>query len=576
MKINSIGFYSPSRTPKNTFQSTDAPRFNVGMHTSPISRALAADQISFTRSQPLFFLKNIRGLHCPCSGIEMATAEDFDSKIDKKLYTYTSGDAAAALSPFEDDMNVKEKSYLNQIKNVSNDSPAKEVHRIFGASPAVKQMLNQIDEKFLAPTGGQIIENLSYFEDCMHPVEKECFQLIKEEVNKNPEKKLNEILQTLKPEHFEKLKVKEFQILDQIDEKGGELSEESFAKLKIITDLARKTVVFNGEEVFKRRLVRARLLKLSDQIPEKQIAKELYKIADTFPTSGGDLDAFVVKYAERDSKEIAQRLVSTAVGTVEHIKPEILGGDSDVVNYILESAGSNNNRGDDTFFEFLKDNPQMIHNIPEGTDMGGLSVQKWIKIHPEHKGNVQKHMDEVVELINKGIIKGHAEYPAAVARTIDVESKGLIKLYLSSLNSNTAKKTKPLVDKSKSTALADKSKQVSPIRNKHPKIDLIPTVKTKKIEKPKKPVENDNEPIDISKPSHEPKKKHPKVDATQVEKSKSSERKSQERKESLKKIAQVLKKQRPKTDIKPPVKKDDEPINIFKPRPNSDKKNNKK
>lgn len=48
--------------------------------------------------------------------------------------------------------------------------------------------------------------------------------------------------------------------------------------------------------------------------------------------------------------------------------------------------------------------------------------------------NTQKHMDLIIDLINNNKIKNFSFYPAEVAKTLETESKGLIKLDLSRLN----------------------------------------------------------------------------------------------------------------------------------------------
>jgi len=468
MKINSIGFYNLNCTPKSTFQSTDAPRFNAGMHTSPIRRAISVDQVSFTGMPIPFFLKNIRGFHCPCCGVEMPMVDDIIAKLtDANL----SGDCKTA------------------------------------------------------------VKALSYFEGNMHKVEKGCFDILKAVSEKKPSRTLQGILASVRPEYFEKLKLTQFKIIDQLDEVGKGLSADSARRLKVITSTAKNCITCEGNyDSFKRKPMLDQIFKLKRQVQEKEIADQLYKIVQTLPASGDDLNAFVVKYSQRSSREIGQRLVSPSTGTVEHIKPRSLGGASDDVNYMLECAGCNNPRGNQIFSDFVADNPQMIHNIPVGTDMGGLSTEEWVKIHPEHKGNIQKHFDEVIDKINDGTIEGHDWYPALVAKTIEKESSGSVVLDLSRLKTTikSAPDTKPLVKK------YNHPKSLASVKN-----SLAEKNKSQESANPFRPTLALKNNLEVDK-------------------------------------AQVVKKEKPKKSVsisenKPPVENDDVPINIFKSRRNSDK-----
>lgn len=65
---------------------------------------------------------------------------------------------------------------------------------------------------------------------------------------------------------------------------------------------------------------------------------------------------------------------------------------------------------------------------------GNIPFGKWLKLHPEIIGNIQKHIDQVVELINTGKIIGYDEYPEAVAKTLKEASRGKINLDVPALN----------------------------------------------------------------------------------------------------------------------------------------------
>ena len=375
MKINSVGGFNLNFTSNLKFKTNETQKSNFSLQTSPILRSLTSDQVSFTGiNAPIpFFLKNLDNIPCPCCGIKMIKSSDFA----------------------------------------------------------------KLDDTVLSKSSRNAVEALSKFEESMHPIEKSCFKILKKLSNEAPRKQLNDLLLSVRGGHLENLKLTEFKILDQLDEVGKKLSKNSAKFLNEITKTSRKLIMGEGQsDFFRRKTVLKNVFNLKARIQEKEVADELYKIAQKLPSSGDDMDAFIVKYSERTSKEIGQRLVSSSIGTVEHIKPKFNGGEGSEKNYILECAGCNNPRGNQPFSEFVAENPGMVHNIPEGTDMNGLSLSEWFELHPEHKGNVQKNMDVVIDKINSGLIKGYNWYPATVSKTLEDESKGAIKLDISKLKYN--------------------------------------------------------------------------------------------------------------------------------------------
>jgi len=460
MKIDTVSFYRPNNRLNEDFKTKEVSEPNFGVQNNPIGRALISDQVSFAGTTPVFFLKKIVDIPCLCCGVEMIRPEDFEDGISSKLIKYTTKKAAEALSPFEKKMNPEEKSFFKIIKDLSEVYPTRVLHKIFGitkssAESTHAKALEHLDEKFLAPTGEMAIENISRFEKNLHPVERECFQILKEESIKNPQKKLKDILVEIKPEYLKRLKAEQLVILDKLEEVSKKLPEASSEKLNKIIKKERVLILADSQtESFKSKDFVKEIRELNRKVSEKEVTKELIDISKTLPASMKDLNAFVVKYSKRSSKEIEQRLVSTSVGTIDHRNAKALGGENSEKNYDYMCAGCNNPKGDQLYPEFIEDNPQMVHNIPKGTDIGGNSIQEWIKKHPEHKGNVQKHIDVIIEKINKGVIpKGHDWYPPLIMAGTEQQSKGAIKLDISKLKKRSFVDTEPLVEKYKKVPL---------------------------------------------------------------------------------------------------------------------------
>ena len=103
------------------------------------------------------------------------------------------------------------------------------------------------------------------------------------------------------------------------------------------------------------------------------------------------------------------------MGTVEHVKVRSKninhgGGEDKMSNYLLECERDNNERSSMPFIDF-------------------------IRLHPDFYGkSLQRYMDRVIQDINNGTILGFEKYPEEIARTLQDESRGKIKVDISKLN----------------------------------------------------------------------------------------------------------------------------------------------
>lgn len=243
----------------------------------------------------------------------------------------------------------------------------------------------------------------------MNGIEKLCFDKIEEISKTKSQNNLQEILMSLRPESLKKLRTSEFKILGEMDNLGRDLSFESLIELSNLTNEARNLISKDTpDNPFKRKSFIYSVSQFKEQIPEKEIAEKIYKKASSLSNSDNDVNSFIVKYSQRSSREIGQRLISRAAATIEHIKPRADEGTNSAGNYLLECMGCNNDRG----------------NIP---------LDQWVKAHPSMLKNTQKYMDFVIKKINLGLFKDFDWYPEAIAETLKTESKGLINLDISEL-----------------------------------------------------------------------------------------------------------------------------------------------
>lgn len=258
-------------------------------------------------------------------------------------------------------------------------------------------------------SNAKAIEVLDKYEEYMHPVEKECYHLIKEWNVQDPELNFKKLLQKHKDSHLKDLQTKQNNILDNVNNYAKKLPLEEQTVINSVVDKTRDLVASNDKEIkFKRKTFIKTLQDNAGKISDKKVLKEIMDEAEKMPTSHNDVNAFIVKYSERSHREIGERLLKLSVGTIEHIKPRSEGGGNAESNYLLECGGCNHIRS-------------------------SISLSDWVDMHPEMIKNTQAYIDTVIDRINNGSIKDFHFYPAEVAKTLFKESNGKINLNIDKL-----------------------------------------------------------------------------------------------------------------------------------------------
>lgn len=278
--------------------------------------------------------------------------------------------------------------------------------------PIMKKNEMNMVSKGLGYCSEQAIETLDKYEKYMRPVEKECYNLLKTWAKDKPGSNFRDLLIQNRAPQLEILQGKQNKIIDKVDELSKTLTEKEQEEVKKVTDLTRKLVSSNDDEVkFKRKVFIKDVKNLETKISNKEIHAQMVKEAEKMPNSHNDVSAFVVKYSGRKHKEIGERLVKLAVGTIEHVRPQSEGGKDNIHNYLWECGGCNHERS----------------SIPLG---------EWVESHPEMKENTQKYIDEVIKHINNGGMKGFEFYPLAIARTLYEESDGKLDVKVEGLKTD--------------------------------------------------------------------------------------------------------------------------------------------
>ena len=270
----------------------------------------------------------------------------------------------------------------------------------------------------------EIIPRLARFEKSMHPIEKEIFYLLKDLSKKYPQKNLRELLDTQRKTHLRLLNRQQRYILDRLHFVGQFLPKKTAQKLENVLKEAEEILDDKTcNEQFKRRVFVGKITYSAMEFAKKDIAKTIIGIAEEMPKASNNISAFIVKHTEKNPATGAQRtsqgivyaLLAPSIGSVEHIKARSKnvkrgGGKDKMSNYILECARDNNERSSMPFNEFAK-------------------------MHPEFFGkHLQRYMDKVIQGINSGKLTGYDKYPRQVAKTLEKESKGLVKVNISKLN----------------------------------------------------------------------------------------------------------------------------------------------
>ena len=253
-----------------------------------------------------------------------------------------------------------------------------------------------------------LIKYLKKFTKNMLPVEEKIFKKLSNAIKSNPDLTFQDCMKLWFDEALTKLKLEQFQVLDNIEALSTSLSPKTMLEV-------RKTTTHCGEVIladdpmnpFKRKTVLASLNSIKPMKGEKRKLDELKEHAEYLPTSGTSENAFIVKYSRRGQNEIAKRILRMSVQTIDHDFPDSLGGENALYNFTLMSGLANSQKSD-----------TLLH--------------KFVKRFPSAKKNYQLNMDDIIDVINsrKGMI-GHETYPYEHARWIKKQSKGQINLDLS-------------------------------------------------------------------------------------------------------------------------------------------------
>ena len=296
--------------------------------------------------------------------------------------------------------------------NTSEGNVLKKLRRMkcpyFGVEMILGSDIGNIERKLDKCTNiAEAVAVLSKFKKYMQKTEKKIFKRFESCAKTHPDFQMQDCLKMWYSGAITKLKLEEFKVLDDVDKISLGMSSNNALAVHAKTTRCRQVIIENNkEDTFKRKILLDSLDEITPNKSERKTFGLLKDRAVYLPTSGTSENAFIVKYADRSQQEIAKRLLRPSVATIEHVKPNSHSGANDIGNFILASGGANSMRSNMPLYKFIK----MFPNIPK---------------------HCQNYINQIINYIDRGWLKGKETYPYKIRRTLARESKGSILLDLS-------------------------------------------------------------------------------------------------------------------------------------------------
>ena len=276
---------------------------------------------------------------------------------------------------------------------------------------------------------------LKEYEDCMFPIEKEVYYILKNLAKKHPDMNLQELLQMKHRRAEEILIQQQTKILDKINMMIRVLPRGEYLQARRFINGAFDKILDphpTPETRFSRKVFLHGLDEL--KISDPKTKEKIMAVASKLPQSSDSINAFIVKYSHdtkiidknpfgkqeiivvpRSPEEIALRLLDPAVQSDEHIWPqaefrkleeaiqkgEIKREDAETLRVsILTSKYINNLKSDTLIDDFIAQTKE--YDIP---------------------ANIQTHMNKLLEVMDKWTRAGKFEDAALLGEYIKVLEK---------------------------------------------------------------------------------------------------------------------------------------------------------
>ena len=179
----------------------------------------------------------------------------------------------------------------------------------------MKEIFAKLDKR---PNAQSAINYLQQYVPFMHDVESIIFDILKESSHKN-KRGFQEILKELAPDSLVNLRKKQIDVINSANNHISKMSPEIAKQVQQIRDTALEKIEDNT-------FGRQPPLEAIKSI--KATGKDLFRVIKVYqawykiPNSTRDIDAFIVKYSKKSHFDIAKRLISSSMATIEHIVPQ--------------------------------------------------------------------------------------------------------------------------------------------------------------------------------------------------------------------------------------------------------------
>ena len=210
------------------------------------------------------------------------------------------------------------------------------------------------------PNAQSALNLLQNYEGFMLDIESVVFDIIKEASYKG-KRDFQDILLEEVPEARERLKIKQIRVLNKANPIIATMSEEVAEQVRKIRD---DSIAEVKSDTFGRKNPLEKIKEVKTTTPEDlEKVIQVYRTWYKSPSSGKDLDAFIVKYSKRTHEQIAKRLIRSSVASIEHVIPKSRNGSNGLGNFILVCAQYNNTRSSMRLPEYIELNEEL--NIPK-------------------------------------------------------------------------------------------------------------------------------------------------------------------------------------------------------------------
>jgi len=269
---------------------------------------------------------------------------------------------------------------------------------------AVKEFERQLKK---CRTAEESIELLLKYKKHLLPCEKAMLAIFQEFAHLNPCSKFENCLQMIAQSSLMKLKLEELEVIDEVDRMSRKLSVHTALKLREKTAKCRQIILGSSKrDIFKRKVFLSSLDEIEPERNEREIMHNIKNKALFLPSSESSKNAFIVKYSKRKHQEITRRIFIASTGSIEHITPASCGGLNTIGNFILCCANGNRAREN-------------------------MNLTEYVKRFPKIPAFCQLYIDDIIEVIHNGGLKGNETYPYKIKEKLKKESEGRIMISLS-------------------------------------------------------------------------------------------------------------------------------------------------